>query len=173
MWTVTTRASFGFTLVELLVVVALLAILAAFALPALGRLAENGRATALADLLQSQLAHARASSVLRRRDIDICGSSDGETCDGAWSEGWIIHEPPQGNVLSSHRLDKPARLRRGSASPIIRFRSNGTSPLGNSRFYICNEKLEVVVQLVISRQGRVRRVQGLEPGQDREEAGCR
>jgi type IV fimbrial biogenesis protein FimT len=154
------RAARGFSLAELLLVVALLAIAAGIALPGIGSLVDRSRTLVLADLLQRQLAHARALSVIRNRDVELCGSSDGERCDGNWRRGWMVHVPGEEGPVSWHRLDgrEHVRWRRG-LSNTIRFRSNGTSPLGNGRFHVCDGRGETVVwEVVISRQGRVRRV---------------
>lgn len=159
----------GFTLVELLVVVALLAVLATVALPALGWLAERNRAVALADLLQSHLVHARTRSVLTDPPLELCGSSDDEQCDGGWHRGWLLRPVGSEAILARHRLESRDQLRwRGFNNDTIRYHRNGTATTGNGRFFICNGEAQVVVQLVINRQGRVRRLQGLEPDQTAE-----
>ncbi len=159
----------GFSLVELLVVILLLALVATIAVPSYGALVERNRALALADQLQSQLAHARFVSVVRNRDVEVCGSSDGRRCDGSWNSGWILHVPNNdGELLSGHRLNQQQLLRWRGFSKAVRFRGNGTAPLGNGSFYICDSRTkEAVWQLTVNRQGRVRR----EPGA-KGEAGC-
>lgn len=151
----------GFSLIELMVVVSLLALTASMAIPSYGKLIDRNRALALTDQLQSQLAHARALSVSLNRDVEICGSSDGELCDGGWDRGWLLRVVNETEPYSRHALSTHEHLYlQGGVKP-IRFHSNGTSPLGNRTFSICDAHAKTVVwKLVINRQGRVRRARG-------------
>lgn len=155
------RAVFGFSLVEILVVVSLLALAAGIAIPSFGNLIDHNRALALADQLQSQLAHARALSASRNHDVEICGSSNGDHCDGGWDRGWLLHFGNEAEPFSRHVLNEHEYLRWKISAKPIRFHSNGTSPLGNRTFLICDAQGKTVVwKLVINRQGRVRRASG-------------
>ncbi len=154
----------GFSLIELLVVAVLVALLGLFALPAFGTLIERQRATTLADQLQAHLHFARASSVTRNADVEFCGSSNGTDCDQGWQHGWIVRLRGSGETLRYHQLTPQDHLRWTRGETIL-FRSNGTAPLGNGRFYVCDREAAVVWQLVLNRQGRVRRVAGLEASQ--------
>lgn len=162
----------GFSLIELLVVVVLLVLAGTMAVPAFGVFIERSRATAVADQLQAHLNFARASGVSLHRDIEVCGSSNGVDCDHAWGKGWIIQSSVSDGPLRLNRLGEREHLRWSGFRQSIRFKNNGTAPMGNGRFYICNDQSEVVWQLVINRQGRVRRVAGLEPSQTSSEGLC-
>ncbi len=151
----------GFSLVEALIVIALLALLGALAIPSLSELVERNRALVVADQLQSHLAHARATSIARNQDVEICGSSDGELCDGRWQQGWLLYIPGRNEVVSYYPLHDRERLRWSGFSRTIRFRGNGTAHASNGRFYICDGAEQVVWQLVVNRQGRVRRLPGV------------
>lgn len=156
----------GISLLEMLIVVALVGILALIAAPAFSDLVERNRTRALADLLRAGLAQARARSVIANQDMVICGSSDGLGCDGGWSAGWLITSPsPDAAPFSAHRLSAPDRLHWQGFANDIRFRSNGTAPLGNGRFLICRRDKGVAWQIVLNRQGRARLVEGLEEAQ--------
>jgi type IV fimbrial biogenesis protein FimT len=156
----------GISLLEMLIVITLTGIFAAFAVPALSDLVERNRTRALADLLRSSLAQARAHSVVTQQDMLVCGSSDGVGCDGGWSTGWLVISPlPDAEPISVHQLSAVDRLHWQGFSGVIRFRSNGTAPLSNGRFVICRGKQGVAWQLVMNRQGRARLVEGLEEDQ--------
>jgi len=161
----------AFSLIELLITLTLLALLASIALPNFSGLVERNRIKALRNLLQTQINHARASSVLHNRDVVVCGSSDGQNCDNRWDTGWLLHFSDTEELLSQHRLSTQDRLRWAGFNKKIRFHGNGTAPGGNGRFYFCNNQNEVVLQMVLNRQGRLRRVSGLEPDQS-ESIGC-
>ena len=73
----------GFTLVELLITLALLAIVANIAVPAFDGLITRNRQQALMEQVASVLNNARAEAILQRRMIEVCGSSDGKTCSAS------------------------------------------------------------------------------------------
>ncbi len=80
----------GFTLVELLVTIAVLAILLALGLPSFqGSLRSNRVATTTNELLAT-LSLARTESIRNTRGAAVCGSSDGTACDGEWGQGWLV-----------------------------------------------------------------------------------
>jgi type IV fimbrial biogenesis protein FimT len=80
----------GVTLVELLVTVAILAILVTIGFPSFqSSLRSNRIATANNELIAG-LSLARSEAVRSTRGGGICGSTDGQTCSGDWSRGWIV-----------------------------------------------------------------------------------
>jgi type IV fimbrial biogenesis protein FimT len=83
----------GFTLVELLVVVALAAILASLAVPSFRTLMVKRTVQAAADTLATDFRFARSEAVKRSTRTVICRSSDSTDCAGSagsWSGGWIV-----------------------------------------------------------------------------------
>jgi len=145
----------GFTVIELLITLALLAIVANTAVPALENFIVRNRQQALMEQVQVVLHNARAEAVLQRRTLEICGSNDGQTCSANWSDGWLVRSADN-QLLQVTQLSSNDGLRWQGFQESIRFRDNGTSPTGNGRFYQCH-KQTVTWQLILSRQGRLRR----------------
>lgn len=83
----------GFTLIELMVAVAILAILLMIAVPAME---ESGKRSAVQSHqrdFQSALSFARGEAVTRNKRISMCPSNDGASCDTGsndWTNGWLI-----------------------------------------------------------------------------------
>ncbi|AHL74291.1 general secretion pathway protein GspH [Stutzerimonas stutzeri] len=144
----------GFTLIELLITLVLLAIAANIALPAFDGLIARSRQQTLMEQVESILNNARAEAVLRRRTIEICGSSNGQTCSANWVSGWLVRTSDN-QILQLTQLPTHDDLRWSGFQQSIRYRDNGSSPTGNGRFYQCH-KQQVAWQLILNRQGRLR-----------------
>lgn len=86
------RTTRGFTLIELIVTVALAAILLTVAVPGFRTMIQNNRATAYANQLVSALNLARSESVRRKVPVSVCASTDQAGCAAStnWATGWIV-----------------------------------------------------------------------------------
>lgn len=152
----------AFSLPELLVALAVLTILVSFAVPHTTQLIEKNRQQASADLLLRNLQIARAKAIAEKRAVLLCPSSSVE-CMEDWNEGWILKSPANGEVLSRDKISEPnGTLHWTGYRKDILFRSDGTSPTGNGRFFLCTQH-GLAWQLIINRQGRIRRA---EPKED-------
>jgi prepilin-type N-terminal cleavage/methylation domain-containing protein len=93
----------GFTLIELVMVVAMIAVLSVIAAPSLRDVIRNARMTSLANDLLTDLSIARAEAVKRGAPTAICTSNNGTSCTAtAWSAGWIVFSdsgPDKGGLL--------------------------------------------------------------------------
>jgi type IV fimbrial biogenesis protein FimT len=106
-----TRAAAGFTLVELLITIAILSIVLAIAIPNIS----TGRSLVLnqAKEFNSALQYARNEAVNQSRAVVVCPTDDaGEAvpeCDATWHSGWVVYvdldsdgAPSAGEVLRRH-----------------------------------------------------------------------
>ena len=85
----------GFTVIELLFTVVILAILLAAAVPTLNNSNKKGAVDSYKRAMMSALNYARGESISRSRTIGMCPSDDGASCDTAdddWTNGWLIFE---------------------------------------------------------------------------------
>lgn len=85
------RDSSGFTLLELLVTLAVAAIVLVAGVPSYFSIVQNNRAATQANELVTALSIARSEAVRRGARVGICQSDDGTTCGSAgWEQGWIV-----------------------------------------------------------------------------------
>lgn len=84
-----TRAR-GFTLLELMVTLTVAGMVLTIGVPSFVDLVRNNRAATNVNELLTAFAIARSESIKRGANVSVCRSSDGATCTGAWSEGWIV-----------------------------------------------------------------------------------
>ena len=81
----------GFTIIELMTVVAVLGVALAIGVPSMSSFLLNNRLVSHLNSLSSTLTLARSEAVKRNQWTVVCGSSNGTTCvtDGKWETGWI------------------------------------------------------------------------------------
>jgi type IV fimbrial biogenesis protein FimT len=123
----------GFTLVEMMVVVAILVILASIALPSFRPMIANNRIVATTNDLVGDLALARSEAAKRGGTtvVTVCASSNGSSCSGAtdWSGGRLVFVDggTQGTVDGT---DSTKVLRNSRAVTSLVITSSGFSTVG-------------------------------------------
>lgn len=82
----------GFTLIELIIVVAIVGVLASLAAPSFSTMIKNNRLASNINDLTSDLALARSESNKRGRRVTVCPSTNGTSCSGAsaWATGRLV-----------------------------------------------------------------------------------
>jgi len=128
----------GFTLIEVMIVVAVLLIIITVAVPGMQNMVLNNRRTSVTHDLLGSLYLARSESVKRGVTVSVCPTADNATCGNVdWDSGWILFvnddgdQPPQVDagetILKVDGPDGGTYTLQGSASIDrgIGFRSNG------------------------------------------------
>ncbi|WP_197023893.1 GspH/FimT family pseudopilin [Microbulbifer sp. HZ11] len=104
----------GLTLIELMITLAVLAVIVAIAVPNFNTMIQNNRSLSLGEELASALNYARSEAVKRSTRVTLCGSTDGSACNGAWTDNWIV-------VLDTAATDDAAAPVVANANAVLRF----------------------------------------------------
>ena len=88
--------SLGFTIIELMVTLLVVAIMLTIAIPAFRSLILNNRLTTSADSLVNALNYTRSLALTNNSSVKICpfNSANSIVCGNNWSSGWIVVTQP-------------------------------------------------------------------------------
>jgi type IV fimbrial biogenesis protein FimT len=89
----------GFTLTELMVVVAIVAILLSIGVPSFRYITNSYRMSAEVNSLLGDLQYARAEAIKEGEPVVVCSSTTGTACSGStnWQNGWIVFQDLNNN----------------------------------------------------------------------------
>ncbi|OOG24908.1 prepilin-type N-terminal cleavage/methylation domain-containing protein [Thioalkalivibrio denitrificans] len=159
----------GFTLIELMVTLAVAAILITVAVPGFANLIAEQRVVTTTNRFVTALHLTRSEAVKRGARVTLCASGDGSTCGSAgdYSDGWIVFvgpafgEPlnPPGEILRVFPAGPLDVEGNGSMASYISYVATGeTRQLGGAlqmgTVTICDE--DRGRNVIISRTGRPR-----------------
>ena len=113
-----TAAARGFTLLELLVSIAIVAVLVKVAVPALNPVIDSVKLSSATNVFVSGLILARSEAIKRNSRVALCKSLDGLSCteDGGWEQGWIVFHDANNNSLRENSESILRRTERLSSS---------------------------------------------------------
>lgn len=145
------RSGQGFTLIELIVTVTVLAILVGLAAPSFSDFMRRNQVSSQSNAFLGALRLARATAITQNRLISICPSTTPDsatpTCvDSAdFSQGWIMYSATEankvftaGNVLVKVNQATPnVSLMAPDAGKVITFNERGASTAGVLRILLC------------------------------------
>ncbi|WP_277928909.1 GspH/FimT family pseudopilin [Luteimonas aquatica] len=161
------RRQLGFTLIEMVVTVAVMAIGLGVAMPAVARLVTSGRVITGMHLMSASLASARMAAISLPAPTVVCPITPPRLrCrrDGVWDRGWMVFRDPRHMGQPEGRADilqvverapSPLRLRSSVARRLIRFQPDGRAAGSNVVIRLCTGgELNAVV--AVNNVGRVR-----------------
>ncbi len=143
----------GFTLIELMIVIVIVAIFVTVGVPSFQNLIRENRLATQANELVSSLHFARSEAIKRRLPVAICRTANGTACvtggAASWETGWLVFVDDDDNgvfnavteqLLRSVSAISTSTLRSKDANSndTVRFRNNGLLRDGTGEFDLCD-----------------------------------
>ena len=158
---------FGVTALELMVTMAIIAILLATGVPAFKNYSWNLRMRSAIDMLQTDMNLARGRAISHNIQTIICPATGSSECSGIsrWQDGWIVFTDINGD---RQKQDGEPLLKHAGAVEFLtitssvsrnnlRFYPNGSAPGSNISILFCDKRgAEHANRIIVSNSGRIR-----------------
>jgi len=156
------RYKSGFTLLELMVVVAIVAIIAGIGIPAMNSLLDSSRAESKLIELSRMFAFARSQAASTKSPVTIC-PLENNVCTAIWNRQISVFNDPNNNrQLDANetvlRVMEPSAVNDTINFAIagISFAASGTASTGGTLSYCPSGKADKGAQLTLLQSGRSR-----------------
>ncbi|MDH5370429.1 MAG: GspH/FimT family pseudopilin [Gammaproteobacteria bacterium] len=152
----------GFTLIELIITLAVVSIVLMTGIPALNQMTDSNRLVTQINSIAGSLALARSEAIKTGSVVTVCASSDAATCNvDTWESGWIVFtDKNKDNAINSstdYLIKIQGQLNGGTTLRLSNYDVTGIYqflPDGSSRdrdlsgtsmgtFTLCNKEAEV------------------------------
>lgn len=156
----------GMSLIEQIMVLAIIAILTGLALPSLTRLLGRNRLQVAQTDFMSALQNARFTAATTGKRTVFCPSEDGRHCSEStqWHNGWLLghdtdgdHQPDGAPSYTGGAYAGGVRITSSTGRRDVRFRPDGSASGSNLTLSFCQPgSQESALIVVVSNSGRIR-----------------
>jgi type IV fimbrial biogenesis protein FimT len=148
------RRQSGFTMIELMFVLAMAAILMSIALPALQMFSTNAKQTGAINDFVSSMHLARNTAITTNARVTMCASSNASSCEAvSWESGWILFRDANSNqtidgtdsIIGSGSPSDGPSIASAEYGQFLMYRPNGrvmSANIGTStgEFKVCDDR---------------------------------
>jgi type IV fimbrial biogenesis protein FimT len=175
------KSEYGFTLIELMVTLAVAAIILGLGVPSLKEFISSNAMTSKANIFVADLNFTRSEAIKRGSRATICKSNNQTLCTtaGGWEQGWIVFvdinnsgtvEPDE--ILRVGEVFTGSLTLRGNSNVVnqIIYSNTGRSEGSNGTLIFCDDRIKnfgadkvKARAVIISNTGRARVIKGDDP----------
>lgn len=166
------KSQSGFTLIELMVTLAVAAIVLATAIPNFREMVKDNRIVTTSNEFLGMIHLARSEAIRGGKEVRLCKTSNLSNCvtTGGWEQGWIVVDTTDASVLRKRTgLDSNLTLRgNNNVQNYLSFNSMGAMGGTNGQIILCDDRARndfgghksTARVVIISTTGRPRLVKG-------------
>lgn len=162
------KANQGFTLLELIISMAMIAIVGSMAAPSFDQLITKNRQSSALNGFVGALFYARSEAIKTGQTVTVCASVDGNSCsnNAEWNQGWLMFVDANRNTsldaaetafkVGGALSDNVTLVGDTEVSDFIRFYGDGTT-LDTGTFTFCdNRGSDHAKSIIMSETGRAK-----------------
>lgn len=161
----------GFTLIEMMIAVAIAAIIVGLGVPAMKSFLDTNRRAAAVNIFVTDVQRARSTAAARGVRVVMCTAATSAGCSGDlnWENGWMLFVDANANdgfeaasdtLLSFQPANDGVRMPGGGGTGLLSFRPGFLSMTGNLTVAVCVDNVnENGRQVIVSNTGRPRLVE--------------
>jgi type IV fimbrial biogenesis protein FimT len=157
------RRESGFTMIELMFVLAMAAMLMSIALPALQMFSTNAKQTGAINDFVSSMHLARNTAITTNARVTMCASSNASSCEAvSWDSGWILFRDANSNqtidgtdsIIGSGSPSEGPSIASAEYGQFLMYRPNGRVMNANvgtntGEFKVCDNRGDAHSKVVI------------------------
>jgi type IV fimbrial biogenesis protein FimT len=138
----------GFTMIEVLVTITVVAVLVSAAAPSFKITIQNGRISSQANDFLGALLYARSQAITVNSDVVVCTSTNGTSCANAtdWSGGWLVGTGTPASITTVLRVHEAitsgSTLQNDAHAKNVVFKGGSGAPGSNIYFSLCDSRGE-------------------------------
>ena len=171
----------GFTLVEIVIGLAIAAILLNFAMSAWESATQAARSSSARSALLAALTRARSTAAMWGADVGLCPSADGTRCDDSeeWHRGWVVFADRNDSnlfdagdsvLIRGERAGDGVRIVTSRGRTYLEFQGTGGNEGSNATFTFCDRRGPArATSIVMGNAGTYREAR---PGADASRRAC-
>lgn len=159
----------GFTLLEIMITVAIVGVVTAIAVPSAGVYVKNSRLTSQINALVSDLHLARSEAVGNSQQMVLCPSANATSCSGSdWAKGWIMFSDLDANgqvdsidtiLRVQQALTSSNTLTSTGIGTRVIYDNRGFTSSTSGTFSLCDDRGTANIKTIaISKTGHIRKV---------------
>jgi type IV fimbrial biogenesis protein FimT len=128
----------GFTLIELMVTIVVLAILLSIAIPSFNDASLSSKLSGFANNLLASVQLARSEAIKSNTVVTLCASANGTTCaaSGGWQQGWIVRDVANRVLQHQQALQTGFRVTQAGGNAVLSFQPIGVGATA-ATFTVC------------------------------------
>lgn len=159
----------GFSFLELIICLALFAIITLMAIPGLFSWLDQSRVETSMHQLSTTIQYARFAAISSGETVTLCESADQHSCSGSWSDGYILfidrnsnHKYESGDEIlrvgTGVKDGDKLILRAFPSKHYLQLKPEGYNKQQNGTFTYCPKSTSKVaaLSLIVNRSGRLR-----------------
>lgn len=97
----------GWTLIECLITMAITALTLSVAIPSIHQTIQNVSKANATQIIFHHIQYAKSEAIKRNQVMAVCGSFDGQTCDGGWPSHLLVQNAITHEILRTYAFKHP------------------------------------------------------------------